>query len=681
MSNKKYTMNISLNVLNHLGINLYSNTPAVIAEVIANAWDAGATRVDINFDTENKTVTVSDDGCGMDENDINNRYLYIGYQRRDSQGTPRNRKPMGRKGIGKLSLFSIANKIHVQSRKDGKENALLMDAGEIKEAIKQDKPEEMRPYNPQPVDFKKDLLLHSTGTAIHITELKKRITEMSKRGLKKRLARRFSVIKGDDSFDIFLNGQEIKFSDRDYFHKARFLFQYGSENFSEYCTNLEKNENGDPYVFNQSYKFDDKGKINDEGRYEVKGWIAVARHSNDLDEKAGGEEEDNLNNIVIVVRGKVAQEDILHQFRIGGLITKYLYGEIQADFLDDDNEEDITTSSRQKIMEDTSRYQALKKFIEHSLLSIRTETDKLKKKTGVKKALEYHPKIKEWYNELNGSLKRSADTLFETINQIDVDDNHKATLYTNGILAFEKMKMDNSLSKLDNMEVNDLEALLKIFKDIDYIEAAHYYEIVTDRLKIIGKLQKITDEGQKEKVIQEYIFYHLWLLDPAWERATSDAEKENTIQRAITSQRDQESKKVKSMRIDIQYKKVSGAHVIIELKRASRRMKKTELEEQIKKYMDAVKCKFISSGNNNELLEGICIVGKMPVGWDNEKKRQDDIDSLKPYGIRILTYDELIDNAYSAYSKFIEKREEIGKLRDLIDAIRNIPNEVNGGSK
>lgn len=43
MSNSPYRMTISRNVLNHLGLNLYSNTPAVLAEVIANAWDADAT--------------------------------------------------------------------------------------------------------------------------------------------------------------------------------------------------------------------------------------------------------------------------------------------------------------------------------------------------------------------------------------------------------------------------------------------------------------------------------------------------------------------------------------------------------------------------------------------------------------------------------------------------------------
>ena len=43
--NHKFTMSLSLNVLNHLGINLYSNIPAVLSEIVANSWDADATEV------------------------------------------------------------------------------------------------------------------------------------------------------------------------------------------------------------------------------------------------------------------------------------------------------------------------------------------------------------------------------------------------------------------------------------------------------------------------------------------------------------------------------------------------------------------------------------------------------------------------------------------------------------
>ena len=50
----KYQMTLSLNVLNHLGLGLYSNIPAVLSEAVANAWDADAENVSIMIDKETK---------------------------------------------------------------------------------------------------------------------------------------------------------------------------------------------------------------------------------------------------------------------------------------------------------------------------------------------------------------------------------------------------------------------------------------------------------------------------------------------------------------------------------------------------------------------------------------------------------------------------------------------------
>src|ERR1700749_44444 len=108
----KYTMRLSLSVLNQLGLNLYSNVPAVLSEVVANAWDAEARVVDIWLDLVDHKIVITDDGNGMDLNDINDKYLNVGYQKRDVEGpytSTLHRHVMGRKGIGKLSLFSIAN--------------------------------------------------------------------------------------------------------------------------------------------------------------------------------------------------------------------------------------------------------------------------------------------------------------------------------------------------------------------------------------------------------------------------------------------------------------------------------------------------------------------------------------------------------------------------------------------
>ena len=140
MTGSRYVMRISLNVLNHMGLYLYSNTPAVLAEAIANAWDADASRVDVTLDTSARTITVRDDGVGMDLDDINDKFLYVGYQKRQGvsgRHTAKRRKPMGRKGIGKLSLFSIANRISVYTRKDGAQpESFLMDAHKIRVRIR-----------------------------------------------------------------------------------------------------------------------------------------------------------------------------------------------------------------------------------------------------------------------------------------------------------------------------------------------------------------------------------------------------------------------------------------------------------------------------------------------------------------------------------------------------------------
>lgn len=134
-----FQMRIDLNVLNHLGLNLYSNVPAVLSEVVANAWDADAQVVRIDLDSSEKTIIIQDDGHGMTAKDVNDKYLIVGRARRDFGEThsQKFRRPvMGRKGIGKLSLFSIANVIELYTIKEGEKSALRMDANAIRNQIK-----------------------------------------------------------------------------------------------------------------------------------------------------------------------------------------------------------------------------------------------------------------------------------------------------------------------------------------------------------------------------------------------------------------------------------------------------------------------------------------------------------------------------------------------------------------
>ena len=680
MPDNKYRMSISLNILNHLGLNLYSNTPAVLAEVIANAWDADATKVCVDIDISDKTITVTDDGVGMDLDDINNKYLYVGYRKRKASGqscelellTTRGRKPMGRKGIGKLSLFSIANKIYVYSQKlNCEQESFLMDANKITSAIASEDPSSLQQYEPEPV--KSDLEIpNNHGTVIKIDDLKKlRLTNATAKGLKKRIARRFSIISVDAKFTVVVNGQEVTVSDRDYFHKARFLFQYGSNDYSRYCSNLDTNNDGEKLSIKRECQFNESGIVTDQGQYKINGWIAIARRSNDLDDAAqdSAEQDENLNKITIVVRGKLAQEDILQEYRLGGMITKYIYGEIHADFLDEDDKQDITTSSRQRISEDDSRYHALKAFIGKELRHIWTETNKLKENKGLDMALSSNPYLKEWYEGIKPQILRTtAKKIFAVIDQAGVDESHRQKLYANGVLAFETLKMHDTLKLLDTVSINNVEEFLEHLASIDAIEAQHYYEIVQERLNVIQRLRDNVDINALEKVLQKFIFDHLWLLDPAWERATQFAEMEKIIQEVVNG-----ISTDKNLRVDIQYKKVMASHVIVELKRADRQLMKTDLESQVRQYINAVRSELKKQNPQDQTphIETVCIVGKLPVGWEDPVERRKDEESLRPHAIRIITYNELIYNAYSAYSKFIEKSENLKYLPGLIRKIKD----------
>ena len=81
MSSPEYRMEISLNVLEHLGINLYSNVPSVLSEVVANSWDVDAGKVDVRIQQEKKTIIIQDDGIGMTHDQVNERFLLVGYRR------------------------------------------------------------------------------------------------------------------------------------------------------------------------------------------------------------------------------------------------------------------------------------------------------------------------------------------------------------------------------------------------------------------------------------------------------------------------------------------------------------------------------------------------------------------------------------------------------------------------
>ena len=121
LESQKFSFEISLSVLNHLGRNLYRSFATVLGEAISNAWDADAENVCIYIDKGKNNFFIKDDGVGMTADDFRNKFLKIGYSKRKAgKASPQKNRPyIGRKGIGKLALLSCAEKITIISKTHG----------------------------------------------------------------------------------------------------------------------------------------------------------------------------------------------------------------------------------------------------------------------------------------------------------------------------------------------------------------------------------------------------------------------------------------------------------------------------------------------------------------------------------------------------------------------------------
>jgi len=157
--------------IEHLGVRMYSTLPPVLSELIANSYDADAKKVNVILrDVEgSKEIVVEDDGVGMSFSDLNEKFLRIGRNRRTAEGTDEvgeHRKVIGKKGLGKLSFFGVAQEIEVVTRKGGKENAFLMRWEDI------DKPDKNE-YEPTPLRTEEDCDPNVHGTIITLRGIKR----------------------------------------------------------------------------------------------------------------------------------------------------------------------------------------------------------------------------------------------------------------------------------------------------------------------------------------------------------------------------------------------------------------------------------------------------------------------------------------------------------------------------
>nr|VFK06741.1 MAG: hypothetical protein BECKLPF1236A_GA0070988_1000418 [Candidatus Kentron sp. LPFa]VFK23402.1 MAG: hypothetical protein BECKLPF1236C_GA0070990_1000522 [Candidatus Kentron sp. LPFa] len=237
------------------------------------------------------------------------------------------------------------------------------------------------------------------------------------------------------------------------------------------------------------------------------------------------------------------------------------------------------------------------------------------------------------------------------------------------MIAFEGFRYKNNLDALEAVSIENIETVTEIFSNLDDIEATLYHQIISERIEVIRRLQKKIQDNALEKVIQQHVFDHLWLLDPSWERATGSEIMEQKIKTEFGKIEAGLTDEERDARLDIKYRTASGKHIIIELKRANRRVSVYDLAKQISKYRSATIKLLDAAGLGNQPFEFVCIIGKDLTEQDGPDGPKIITDTLRPLNARVIRYEELLEHAYASYNEFLKENEKVGRITRLLQAI------------
>ena len=462
-------LNISLTSLNHLGINLYTSVAAVLSELVANAWDADAHTVNIVTPKNDRGISVliiQDDGHGMSRLDVRHRYLNIGYNRRDfdfskledflnpeeapKETTPDGRQVMGRKGIGKLSVFSIANIVKIETVKDGEKTGFIMNYNDIMAHAKSKSSE---PYQPQEIQAK-DIKI-SEGTRITLTDLKRRYTKASQASVRTKIARRFNIFS--DQFQVKVDKISITYKDKNIIKNLDNIWCFSQGDIDKY------KEEFDDFI--GEYHLVEFTPIR-----PLSGWVGTFKNTKFNKDRDSGA----LNKLPIFAHGKLGQEDILPEIGNNSVTaTSYMVGEVNADFLDANETDDIAVSSRQGYNKEEEVYQHLLSDLIQLTRQITKKRIEIKNDEGMDEAIRNSEAVKNWHSGLSPDMKSHAKKMFGRIANLGIDSpKERKQLYRNTVVAFEKLALQEELSKLDNItDTSSIDDFLDVFMNIRDIHA------------------------------------------------------------------------------------------------------------------------------------------------------------------------------------------------------------------
>ena len=542
----QYSMRISRLTVDKLGVKLYDKVSAVIAELIANAYDADATCVTVHapmgqflasraggvLSDKGLSVEVIDNGVGMTPQQVQDFFLVVGAERRNdtSRGDRSarfNRKVMGRKGVGKLAPFGICKKIEVisaggepvetteaQSQSDKKAGYLTSHIIlKYEDIIKLgDEPDERY----QPIIGELDNSFSSeAGTRIILSDFNfRKVPELSV--LERQLAQRFGI--KTENWKIRLKDNTNSDS------TPQTVGDFGIETmpnteltFRPDKSTLSPNGNRDPEFL---AGFDHEGKF-----YPVTGWMAYSK-SPYADELMAG--------VRIYCRGKIAAQTSIFGQRAGFTgehnVRSYLVGELHADWLDE--ADDLIQTDRRDILwsDELARafqdwgQRAVKRIGKLSRNPMRKATLELFFEKGDVEAriLDSYPGNE--HQEIRESAKEIAKTFGRTISRGEVyDDDIVSDMVDLSISLAPHATLNSKMHEAADSYDTPLSFLSSLLRTARLAELASFGRIAEDRLKVIDRLETLKDEeNSSEDDLQQLITDAPWLINPEWAPVTEN---------------------------------------------------------------------------------------------------------------------------------------------------------------
>jgi len=220
MNNEYFNWEFDVNTFKLIGSGLISDKFTAVIELVKNSYDANATEVRIDFkntlSTNKGSITISDNGIGMNKEDIAKKWMRIGTnsKRTDTHTpVPFNRVYLGEKGIGRFAIEKISDHIIMQSKQSDSDtiHQLTVDWSIYEKENNTATPTLFTSIGNKYEKTDKDEFLTKSGTKLHFTKLKDIWTDKDIIRLKRELAKLVSPLNKINKygFKIFVKAQLV----------------------------------------------------------------------------------------------------------------------------------------------------------------------------------------------------------------------------------------------------------------------------------------------------------------------------------------------------------------------------------------------------------------------------------------------------------------------------------------